>query len=109
MTQEDLSKIVGITKAAISRYELSERKIGKIQMFAIATALEVDVTDLTPDDEPPAHDTARTVHVRRGSRTDQMLKLMAKLNEDGLKKAVSHVKELTEIPRFKKQNGGEPK
>lgn len=64
LTQDDLAAATGITKTAISRYELGQRQPSVDQLNAIADALEVwvfDLVNLSPEKQAEMRQSTNTL------------------------------------------------
>lgn len=64
LTQDDLAEATGITKTAISRYELGQRQPSVNQLNAIADALEVwvfDLVNLSPEKQVEMRQSTNTL------------------------------------------------
>lgn len=124
-TQKELGDRCGMADSAIRRYE-SDRGNPTIKTLQrIAEALVVDWTELVPeeelgskfwggltkaanymalsseDDTPDQTDSAEVQNLSSTERT--IINLFGKLNESGQQKAIERVEELTEIPKYQKQ------
>lgn len=124
-TQKELGDRCGMADSAIRRYE-SDRGNPTIKTLQrIAEALVVDWTELVPEEElgsnlwgglakaanylttsseDNALEQADTAEVRKLSSTERtIISLFDELNESGQQKAIERVEELTEIPKYQKQ------
>lgn len=124
-TQKELGDRCGMADSAIRRYE-SDRGNPTIKTLQrIAEALVVDWTELVPeeelgskfwgdlakaanyitlsseDDTPDQTDSSEVQNLSSTERT--IISLFGKLNESGQQKAIERVEELTEIPKYQKQ------
>lgn len=123
-TQKELGDRCGMADSAIRRYE-SDRGNPTIKTLQrIAEALVIDWTELVPEEElvsNPFSSLAKAANylvsspddnaseqsdmdVQNLSTTERtIVGLLDKLNESGQQKAIERVEELTEIPKYQKQ------
>lgn len=115
LTQQEVADKIGVTKATISKYEKGLRGIKHIQ--ELSDLFNVDpiyiLMGITAD-EWRQNAKAEVEQAENEERqywesillTDSVLQLMPlldKLNDDGQQKAVERVEELTEIPKYQRQ------
>lgn len=130
LTQKELGAKLGIAYQTLAQWENDLRNPKYETLQKIASALEIDLSELLPDDRQQTVDdtlklfgitdpySQRLVAVtaermeyeysaRRGYSFSEaefsLIAAFSKLNEDGQKKAVERVEELTEIPKYQKE------
>lgn len=120
LTQDELGKKVGVTGVAIMRYEKGTRQPRIEQIVTIATELGVSPLALMGDEV-----TADTVALVLGGSFEAannykkmgyaftdveftLIKSFSNLNDEGQQKAVERVEELTEIPRYRRDEAPPP-
>ena len=112
LSQEELAQIINSTKSAISRYESGKRQPRIEQLKSIASALDVDVNWLMNGYTLEQRDQVWKEKVsRRFEEADAWKKgkdrlnvAFDSLNTSGQQEAVKRVEELTEIPRYRRQD-----
>lgn len=98
MTQDDLAAATGITKTAISRYELGQRQPSVEQLNVIADALNIwvfDLINLSPDKQielKQSADTLSRIMEKLAQRNELPLEIVEMLTD--LKKSIEN--ELTD-------------
>lgn len=111
-TQQELADKVGITKAAISKYEKGQRQPRLEMLKKIAEVLGVNWTDLVSEEQREIEEAIQDEEAVSDYYEAALLpteahegiaSLLHLLNEEGQKKAVERVLELTEIPRYQRQ------
>jgi len=99
MTMEELGARLGISAAAISRYELGQRKVSFEMASKIADVLGVSVPDILT-----AEDLSMTLFSYGPlSMDDAMLKICdayEQLNSAGKREAAKRITELTRLPEY---------
>lgn len=126
LTQEALAKRIGINRATLSKYENGVLPIPPSKLRKFALALKIPATSLWGLNEKyeddllnalslvEAHDEGNLVLVNTTdvNETDadniimgQLVEAFYLLNIDGQKIAVERVKELSEIPKYKRTYG----
>lgn len=112
LSQDDLARALNTSKAAISRYELNQREPKYSRLQAIANGLGVDITNLTNGQAPPEPQTlpkrAKTKKknppTARQRRANKLLSLFDQLSDDAQSKAIDRIREMTEIPRYRRES-----
>ncbi|MCI8477855.1 MAG: helix-turn-helix domain-containing protein [Oscillospiraceae bacterium] len=120
MTQEQLAKAIGITHATLSRYESGVIDPPSSQLKRIANVLKVSIFDLFDEKDQTVLNTGIDTGVGWGQTAYEqdlryqgysfseaehdLIRAFDDLNEEGQKKAIERVQELTEIPRYCRQN-----
>lgn len=136
-TQEQLASAIGVKRSVISKYENGTISPSADMLKSIASALDVDVVSLlTPVgvpssafmsfldqkiielvklDYPSTLDFYNaflnkevSIMMLNGPVDRQLCNAYGKLNIDGQQKAVERVEELTEIPRYRRQDAAPP-
>ena len=102
-TQKELAEKSNVATVTIQQYERGVRQPRLEQLRLIAKALDVDWTDLVPEE-----DQGQTVieHIReklKGTPSERINAALDHLNDAGQQKAVERVEELTEIPKYQRQ------
>ena len=85
LTQKALALQIGVATGTVQQYELGKRQPRLEQIYTIADALNIPVEN------------------RIVSSTDKLLCFFDRLNENGQQKAIEHVEELSEIPRYRRE------
>lgn len=106
LSQEDLGKIFGVTKASIQKYET-----GQIRNFKIDTIKQFsEYFGLPPayfiyDDIPSYGEdiVERLLELYLGQRAASFMHNLYRLNEDGLRKLSDYCKDLALIEKYKKE------
>lgn len=102
LTMAELGAKVGLTAAAISRYELGQRKLSFGAITQIADALEVPLRSILPADELSgdffSFDALFDTLDDNLFRVRQAYQL---LNPQGQEEAAKRIEELTEIPKYR--------
>lgn len=102
LTMSELGAKVGLTAAAISRYELGQRKLSFGAITQIADALEVPLRSILPSDELSgdffSFDALFDTLDDNLFRVRQAYQL---LNPQGQEEAAKRIEELTEIPKYR--------
>lgn len=99
MTQKQLGDKCGMADSAIRRYESDRGNPTLETLKRIANALEVDPVSLMDFDMASDY-----LSERMNSRAQILLSAFDQLNDEGQCKAVERVEELTEIPKYQKEN-----
>ena len=131
MTQAELGKKVGVSGVAIMRYEKNQRQPRFETLQRIAAALEVHTSQLLVNFPPELAETLDYAENRGeklviSNKTDlaqsieESIRLtyepspqerinlaLTHLSKDSLEVAAERMEELTEIPRYRRQNGPE--
>ena len=138
ITQEELAQKAGMSTMSIRRYENGERIITEETLDAIANALGTQTYIFFPEFEPdnemfnwrwpfPPTDVILPF-AKRAEKIDpfevlatakenkytfsieerEIVKSLAALNSDGQQEAAKRVAELTEIPRYRRQDAPQP-
>lgn len=93
LTQKALALQIGVATGTVQQYELGKRQPRLEQIYTIADALNIPVENLLGID----------AENRIVSSTDKLLCFFDRLNENGQQKAIEHVEELSEIPRYRRE------
>ena len=116
LSQEELAQIINSTKSAISRYESGKRQPRIEQLKSIASALDVDVNWLMNGYTLEQRDQVWKEKVSRRFEEaeawkkgkDRLNVAFDSLNTSGQQEAVKRVEELTEVPRYRRQEPAQP-
>ena len=113
MTQDELGEKIGVQKSAIVKYE--KGKVENIKRSAIKTMAEI--FNVSPcylmgfDEDEDEIKTISTqvallqaVQDQWGKDSVKMLELFTGLNPDGQKKALNQLEDLSEIPKYRKDD-----
>lgn len=106
ITQKELAEKVGLVYSSYSNYENGNRIPSKKTLEKIAEVLNVDIFELMYDEL-----TAKKIHEQANKefnrqcdilddRRQYLLNIFNMLNDEGQKKAIERVEELTEIKRY---------
>lgn len=115
MTQTELASIIGRTESSIRKYEKGLTDIPSAVIQEIASALDVssadllkvemwDVWDATYNIDELSKETVALdfISEKYGRKTTDLLNLFIQLNEEGQKKALEQLSDLTEVPKYQK-------
>ena len=95
LKQEDLAKLIGVTKGAVGNYEADYSSPKDIVLYKIFEVLNVDANYIFQDNienkKTPPPLTAEE---------NRLLNAFSKLNQNGKQEAVNRVEELTEISKY---------
>ena len=95
LKQEDLAKLIGVTKGAVGNYEADYSSPKDIVLYKIFEVLNVDANYIFQDNiknkKTPPPLTAEE---------NRLLNAFSKLNQNGKLEAVNRVEELTEISKY---------
>ena len=116
LSQEELAQIINSTKSAISRYESGKRQPRIEQLKSIASALDVDVNwlmngyTLEQRDQVWKEKVSRRFEEAKKKKKgkDRLNVAFDSLNTSGQQEAVKRVEELTEVPRYRRQEPAQP-
>ncbi|MBR3428820.1 MAG: helix-turn-helix domain-containing protein [Clostridia bacterium] len=113
MTQDELGEKIGVQKSAIVKYE--KGKVENIKRSAIKTMAEI--FNVSPcylmgfdEDEDEIKTISKQVALLQavqdqwGKDSVKMLELFTGLNSDGQKKALNQLEDLSEIPKYRKDD-----
>lgn len=114
-SQEDLARLLGVTKSTISKYELGHREISIEQLKKILDFFGIEYGLFLADLDDPKYDEwnnyvmdnfwdalFKKKNTTKSDATTKLLSAFTTLNPEGQQKAVERVEELTEIPKYKK-------
>ena len=116
-SQEDLAKLLGVTKSTISKYELGHREISIEQLKIILDFFGIEYGLFLADLGNPRYDEwnnyvldnfwdalfKKKKKTTTTSKEVQLMSAFSQLNDDGQQKAVENVELLTKIPEYKKE------
>lgn len=113
MTQDELGEKIGVQKSAIVKYE--KGKVENIKRSAIKTMAEI--FNVSPcylmgfdEDEDEIKTISKQVALLQavqdqwGKDSVKMLELFTGLNPDGQKKSLNQLEDLSEIPKYRKDD-----
>ena len=113
MTQDELGEKIGVQKSAVVKYE--KGKVENIKRSAIKTMAEI--FNVSPcylmgfdEDEDEIKTISKQVALLQavqdqwGKDSVKMLELFTGLNPDGQKKALNQLEDLSEIPKYRKDD-----
>ena len=107
LSQAELARRSGLSRAAISRYESGERSIVSYDTFhALAQALGVDTIELYEDDVQ-IYETKEEANKAEAlsKKENKLIDSFRRLNATGQTEAVNRVEEMTHVPKY--TEGGE--
>ena len=112
MTQDELGERIGVQKSAIVKYE--KGKVENIKRSSIKTM--ADIFGVSPcylmgfdEDQDEVKTISKQVTLLQaiqdqwGKDSVKMLELFTGLNSDGQKKALTQLEDLSEIPKYRKE------
>ena len=113
LTQKELGRRLRMSQQQIAQYENGERQAKPSTLNRIGAALNVDPNQLCDDFNfdtvVKAIMTAMPdLGYTENLESTELLMAFDKLNDIGQKVAVERVQELTEIPKYQKENEAEP-
>lgn len=116
ISQEDLARVLDVTKSTISKYELGQRELSALQLVKLLNyfGIEKSLYLLDPDDpqmeewndyvmETFWREQFRKKEEQISARQQQLINAFFQLNKEGQIKAVERVEELAEIPKYQKE------
>jgi len=115
LSQKDLAEKAGLGLSSLRRYESGERIPRLSELENISTALNVDLVSLVQaqaasfEHAPAARTMLRMLELEilPSDPKWNLLGFYDMLNQTGQMVAIERTKELTEIPRYQKEKGGE--
>lgn len=113
-SQQELADAVGVTKAAISKYETGQRRINGDYLEKLAIFFQVEplylMTGKTSTDFARECEKDREAAMEKERKfwesillsgpLGKIAALLELLNEDGVEKAIERVEELTQVPKY---------
>lgn len=115
--QADLAERTGLSKSRISHYINGRYEAKQEALYLIAKALDVNEAWLMGHDVSKERSIAEResdisyesklldqISIRYGKAAVQALSVLNELNEEGQKKAVSALEDLSEIPKYRKDD-----
>lgn len=113
--QADLAEKTGLSKSRISHYINGRYEAKQEALYLIAKALNVNEAWLMGHDVPKDRNITESdisvevrlldqISLRFGKSAVQALSILTELNEDGQKKALSALEDLSEIPKYRKDD-----
>ena len=113
--QADLAEKTGLSKSRISHYINGRYEAKQEALYLIAKALDVNEAWLMGHDVPKERYITESdlsievrlldqISLRFGKSAVQALSILNELNEDGQKKALSALEDLSEIPKYRKDD-----
>ena len=113
LTQDELGERIGVQKSAIVKYE--KGKVENIKRSSIKTM--ADIFGVSPcylmgfdEDQDEVKIISKQVTLLQaiqdqwGKDSVKMLELFTGLNSDGQKKALQQLEDLTDVPKYRKEN-----
>lgn len=110
-TQGELAKAINVTSMAISRYETGSRtpRFDVVQQLCVVlNKSEAELyLGITEDElaqkvnQANAEHRQRVEDIRSSSKIEDVIHLLARLNDDGYNKAIDYLLELSEKPEFR--------
>ena len=113
--QADLAEKTGLSKSRISHYINGRYEAKQEALYLIAKALDVNEAWLMGHDVPKERNITESdisvevrlldqISLRFGKSAVQALSILTELNEDGQKKALSTLEDLSESPKYRKDD-----
>lgn len=112
MTQEELGEKIGVQKSAIRKYEKgSVENIKRSSIKIMADLFGVSPCYLMAWDEDEQKIKGLSEEVKfiekiqrqYGKNAVELLSTFVQLNEDGQKKAIAHLQDLLDVPKYRKE------
>lgn len=111
LTLNELAEKIGVTAAALSRYELGQRKLSIEMIFRISDVLNVSASEIAHFDELSTTlfgdslfslfpEEVEDIKNASSPYRRRLLDAFELLNEQGQQIAAGRVEELTEIPKY---------
>ena len=113
MSQEDLGLLLGVQKSAVAKYENGKvENIKRSTIKKMAEVFNVSACYLMgfDEDEEKVETLSRQVTLLQavqdqwGKEAVKALSILNELNEEGVKKAISSLEDLSEIPKYRKED-----
>ena len=113
--QADLAERTGLSKSRISHYINGRYEAKQEALYLIAKALDVNEAWLMGHDVPKERNITESdisvevrlldqISLRFGKSAVQALSILTELNEEGLKKALSALEDISELPKYRKDD-----
>ena len=115
--QADLAEKTGLSKSRISHYINGRYEAKQEALYLIAKSLDVNEAWLMGHDVPKERSITEKesdlsfesklldqISFRYGKTAVQALSILTELNEDGQKKALSALEDLSEVPKYRKED-----
>lgn len=113
MSQEELGLLLGVQKSAVAKYENGKvENIKRSTIKKMAEVFNVSACYLMgfDEDEEKVETLSRQVTLLQavqdqwGKEAVKALSILNELNEEGVKKAISSLEDLSEIPKYRKED-----
>lgn len=119
LTQQQVAESIGTTKSTISKYEHGLRKVNNEHLCKMAEIYEVDPLYLFLGKTEKEFQDGLEKEIQQHEKEEKeywsdillddnfkkMKELLEMLNDEGIRKAIERVEELTEIPRYQYKDG----
>lgn len=119
LTQQQVAESIGTTKSTISKYEHGLRKVNNEHLCKMAEIYEVDPLYLFLGKTEKEFQDGLEKEIQQHEKEEKeywsdillddnfkkMKELLEMLNDEGVRKAIERVEELTEIPRYQYKDG----
>ena len=119
LTQRQVAESIGTTKSTISKYEHGLRKVNNEHLCKMAEIYEVDPLYLFLGKTEKEFQDGLEKEIQQHEKEEKeywsdillddnfkkMKELLEMLNDEGIRKAIERVEELTEIPRYQYKDG----
>ena len=119
LTQQQVAESIGTTKSTISKYEHGLRKVNNEHLCKMAEIYEVDPLYLFLGKTEKEFQDGLEKEIQQHEKEEKeywsdillddnfkkMKELLEMLNDEGVRKAMERVEELTEIPRYQYKDG----
>ena len=101
LTQDDLARKLGYqSRSSINKIELGKQSLTQSRIKAFAIALGVTPTNLMGWEDEQSSEIKKQSLERFSSYAE----LLNQLNEQGQEEALKRIEELTELPKYRKEN-----
>ena len=114
ISQEELARVLDVTKSTISKYELGQRELSALQLVKLLNYFGIENGLWLLDTDDPQmeewndyvmetfwNEQFRKKEQQISEQQHQLINAFFQLNDEGQIKAVERVEELTEIPKYR--------
>ena len=116
ISQEELARVLDVTKSTISKYELGQRELSALQLVKLLNYFGIENGLWLLDTDDPQmeewndyvmetfwNEQFRKKEQQISEQQHQLINAFFQLNDEGQIKAVERVEELTEIPKYRNE------
>lgn len=116
ISQEELARVLDVTKSTISKYELGQRELSALQLVKLLNYFGIENGLWLLDTDDPQMEEwndyvleafwntqFRKKEQQISEQQHHLINAFFQLNDEGQIKAVERVEELTEIPKYQKE------